>query len=62
MQASLLKNVPIREGVRLQFKLDAFNAFNHPNNSSSANAASGIISTNTSGGARELQLGMRLMW
>jgi hypothetical protein len=28
---SLLKNIPIREQIYFQLRLEAFNAFNHPN-------------------------------
>jgi hypothetical protein len=28
---SLLKNIPIRERIYFQLRLEAFNAFNHPN-------------------------------
>jgi hypothetical protein len=60
--ASLFKRIRIREGVELRFTVDAFNVFNHPNNSTSVSAA-GILSTQgQTNKPREMQLSVRLSW
>lgn len=62
MDASIMKNIPITERVRMRFQADFFNVFNHPNNPTAV-AADGLLSTRTSGvNSRELQLSMRLYW
>lgn len=53
LDLSLLKDFPVREGVRLQLRFEFFNAFNHPNfdlpgNSQGLTSASYLF-TNTSG-------------
>lgn len=59
---SLHKRFQIREGMALRFNFDAFNVFNHPNNSASV-SSTGILSTRgQSNAARELQLGVRFTW
>ena len=61
---ALMKDVPIRERVRLQIRGEAFNAFNQvtlgaPNTSASA-ANFGRITSASSG--REVQLALKLLW
>jgi len=61
---SLMKDVPIRERLRLQLRGEAFNAFNQvtlgaPSTSASA-ANFGRITSASSG--REIQLAMKLLW
>jgi hypothetical protein len=59
---SLHKRFRLREGVDLRFNFDAFNVFNHPNNSTGV-GANGVLSTRgQSNAARELQLAIRLSW
>jgi len=61
LDASLFKRIRIAEGAELRFTIDAFNVFNHPNNS--ANGGSGLMSTSgQSNAAREMQLSVRLTW
>jgi hypothetical protein len=74
MDASLSKEFKIKEKVRFRFNLDAFNVFNHPNTdfANQFYLDNGIMYTNTQltqttslaqfGGARTLQLSMRLSW
>jgi hypothetical protein len=60
--ASLFKEVPIRESVRLRINLDVFNVFNAPGIPTSV-GSNGIVSTRESGRAsREMQLTLRLSW
>ena len=66
---SLSKNTPIREGINLQFRAEAFNVFNHPNfnqpNRTQNSADFGRITTTRTvrgdlGSSRQIQLGMKL--
>ena len=65
--ASLQKEMTLRERYTLQLRLDAFNALNRtnfatPSNRSISNNVSFGESTGIQGNARELQLGARLMF
>jgi len=59
---SVLKNIPVNERVRIQFRAEAFNAFNNVNFSKPGAAfgstSFGVISS--AGGARILQLALKL--
>jgi hypothetical protein len=62
---SFFKNIQLAESIRLQFRAEAFNAFNRPEYSSPngtfGNANFGrVISTNTF--ARQLQFALKLLW
>ena len=60
--ASLFKEIPIREQVRLRVNLDAFNVFNRPGIPTDV-ASNGLVSTRSSGNAsREMQVTVRLTW
>ncbi len=60
---SLFKTLPIKERLRLQFRAELFNLFNHPNfnnpSSTFGTAAFGNI-TSTSTDNREIQFGLKL--
>ena len=61
---SLMKDIAVRERLRLQFRSEFFNAFNQvtlsaPNTSASA-ANFGRITGASSG--REIQLALKLLW
>lgn len=65
VDASIIKNVAVREGIRLQFRTEMFNAFNH------AQFAMPVVNaTSTSFGKitgqynlpRTIQMALRLMW
>ena len=67
---SLLKNTPIRERANLQFRVELFNVlnranFNTPNavvfTPSGVSPTAGLI-TSTSTTARQIQLGLKLLW
>jgi hypothetical protein len=64
---ALMKNfpIPLREGMHLQFRAEAFGVFNVPN-FSSPNATFGSSKTfgqiTSAGGARELQLALKLFF
>jgi hypothetical protein len=64
LDTSLFKEFLISERVRLQFRGELFNGFNHPQfdlpNATIGNAQAGIISA-TLGTPRDIQLGLRLM-
>jgi hypothetical protein len=63
--ASILKNTRIKERVNLQFRVEAFNAFNHgafagPNLSPTSSAFGTITGVNNL--ERHLQMGLRMAW
>ncbi len=62
---SLVKNFPIREALKVQFRADAYNAWNHTNfnapNTTPANTAFGRI-TGTAGDSRNWQLSLRVVF
>ncbi len=66
MDASLLKNTQILEGLRLQFRVEFFNVFNHPEfNSpdlSPTSSTFGQITGQANDIGRVGQLGLRLIW
>jgi len=60
--ASIFKAIPIKEGWMVRFNIDFFNVFNHPGNPSAV-AATGILSTRSSGmNPRVIQLTGRMTW
>jgi hypothetical protein len=62
LDASLFKNIPIRERFNIRFNADFFNVLNHPGNPSSV-GGDGMLSTRSSGTSpRTLQLSLRLSW
>jgi hypothetical protein len=63
VDASLFKNIPIKERLRIQFRAEFFNFLNHPNFSNPAatfNTASFGNITSTSTENRDIQFGLRL--
>jgi hypothetical protein len=62
---SLFKDFPIREQMRLEFRAEAFNVFNHPQfglpNANIGNAQAGSI-TSTVGNPRQLQGALRFQF
>jgi len=62
---SIVKNFPIKESFRAQFRADAYNAWNHTNlnapNTTPTNTAFGRI-TGTAGDARNWQMSLKLMF
>jgi hypothetical protein len=62
MDASLVKNIPIKERFSFRLQCDFFNVFNHPGNPNSV-GTTGMLSTQSSGNSpRTLQLSGRLTW
>ncbi len=62
LDASLFKNIPIREPINLRFAADFFNVFNHPGNPNTV-GGDGFLNTRSSGQSpRILQLSLRLDW
>jgi hypothetical protein len=65
IDASLFKDFAIKEELKLQFRAEAFNLFNHPQfgqpNATAGTAAAGTI-TSTVGNPRQLQLALRLQF
>ncbi len=63
--ASLVKNFPLKERLKLRVQLDFFNLFNHPNNNWSPSSY-GIVYTDTNNydvnGPRVMQFSARLSW
>ena len=68
LDASLFKRFRIREGMEARFTFDAFNVFNHPNNSGNNGQADymttgGILDTTGQANlARQLQISFRFSW
>jgi hypothetical protein len=62
---SIVKNFPIRESFKAQFRADAYNAWNHTNfnapNTAPTNTAFGRI-TGTAGDARNWQVALKVMF
>jgi hypothetical protein len=62
---SLIKDFKFNERVKLTFRTEAFNLFNHPQfgqpNASIGNNQAGLIS-GTVGNSRQLQLALRLQF
>ena len=62
--ASLMRNVVLRERMRLQFRAEFYNALNHPNfrnpNTTLGNANYGKITADN--GPRNMELTLRLFW
>jgi hypothetical protein len=62
---ALVKNTRIHEAVRLQLRVEAFNAFNRPQfsdpNTTPTNANFGRI-TNQANAPRQIQMALRLLW
>ncbi len=61
MQAdvSLIKNIPIREPIRMRLALEALNAFNHPVFQVGGNAARIIITSPTFGQTTSTAVALR---
>jgi hypothetical protein len=62
LDASLVKNIPIKERMNFRLQCDFFNVLNHPGNPNSV-GTTGILSTQSSGNSpRTLQLSGRFSW
>ncbi|HTM50951.1 MAG TPA: hypothetical protein VL285_19780, partial [Bryobacteraceae bacterium] len=60
--ASLFKEVTVRERLRVRLNIDAFNVFNNPGIPTTVNS-NGLVSTRESGkGSREMQFTLRVTW
>jgi hypothetical protein len=65
---SVFKEFPLsrfREGMRLEYRLEAFNAFNHPQfdlPDSTVNSANFGVITNTANFPREVQMALKFYW
>ena len=63
--ASLFKEVPVRESAKFQLRVEAFNLFNTPQfglpSASIGSSSAGVISS-TVGNARQLQVGLRFQF
>jgi hypothetical protein len=62
LDASLYKNIPIRERLTVRFNADFFNVLNHPNNPSNVSGEGLLLTQNSGSGARVTQLSLRLSW
>ena len=63
MDYSLFRNIPIKERLRLQFRAEFFNVFNHPNfgnPSTTFNTSSFGSITGTTTDNRDIQFGLKL--
>ena len=63
LDASMFKNVSIKERLHFRLQADFFNVLNHPGNPNSFIGATGILNVQSSGnGPRTIQLSGRLSW
>ncbi len=63
LDASMFKNVSIKERIRFRLQADFFNVLNHPGNPNSFIGATGILNVQSSGNSpRTIQLSGRLSW
>jgi hypothetical protein len=65
---SLFKEIPLskfREGMRLEYRLESFNAFNHPQfaapNATVNSGNFGVVSSQANS-PREVQMALKLYW
>jgi hypothetical protein len=64
LNASLFKNFPIKERLKLQFRFETFALFNHTNfgNPSATFNTSSFGNITSASGSRNIQLGLKLVW
>lgn len=63
LDASVFKNIPLGERLRLRLQADFFNVLNHPGNPNSFIGNTGILNVQSSGNSpRTMQLSGRLSW
>jgi hypothetical protein len=63
LDASMFKNISIKERLRFRLQADFFNVLNHPGNPNSFTGNTGILNVQSSGnGPRTVQLSGRLSW
>ena len=64
MDSSVFKSFPIREGVKLQFRMEAFNSFNTPwfgqANTTFGNARFGLLGNTQTNDPRNAQVALKL--
>ena len=65
MDLSLVKNIPIRERLHLQFRAESFNTMNHPQfglpNTTIGTSSAGVISSQQNK-PRDIQFAMKLLF
>jgi hypothetical protein len=66
---SIFKVFRVRENLRLEYRLDAFNVFNHPQfseipprNVTSTAAGDFLDYTQTNGGGRTMRMGLKIVF
>jgi hypothetical protein len=64
--ASILKTFPVRDALKMQFRVESFNTFNQVNfsnpNSYANSGAFGKIQSTTAGTGRQLQIALKALW